>query len=294
MTIGAALVAQLGPAVVLIEDDLSDGSTLDALDKISEVSSTETSMMVVLPAEEWIFAESFFAAGAIEVIERGDQEALLGAIVPVAGAEKAKGERAKVEIPVATELQGQTLELATIDLRPSGIALRGLPDLRRGTRVRIGLHLFGRSEQMTGEVTRTWNKDGASCGALRFVGLSAAQRAWLRESVLKLSGNDPEVAQWKAEIRAVIGELSKDGAEGASRKSPWLRRKLSRRSPSKPYGADLESDSEAYWEAASSAPDIDGDDSPLQTIISALIVLLFATIGVAALIELTAWTLSRW
>ena len=199
------------PRIYVTSDFLDDGTALDLLQGLTAVGSTAP-CVVALELDCWSRAESCLAAGAIDVVEVGDDPRLLKTVAPALGLPYGDAVRAPYEGPVEVEIGGRSAMWAGIDLRPTGLAVSGLGGVPAGTLARVGLWVAGRKLFVSARVVRS-PRDRS---AFRFVAVSREFVEWLGGAILEgrkrgivPSGSEP-LDRFRVEVRSALTGAAAD------------------------------------------------------------------------------------
>lgn len=170
----------------LVRFDLAGGTALDLL---AGVGPGGPPVVVLLDASEWGRCDACIAAGARDVVELSDTEAILYVTGRLVGLTFGRAPRAKLDQLVRVEVDGTWHELETNDLRPSGVSVKAMPAAEVGSLVRLRIDIMDTVVDVPARVARRWERGALSMAGLQFLGLTKEQRVWLEVAVgaLKVS-----------------------------------------------------------------------------------------------------------
>jgi hypothetical protein len=194
-----------------------EGAGLEALGRRAGLGAPRC--LVALPLADWGAVEACLAAGAEEVIAEGDAAGLFGALGRLLGVPGSAEPRQSFAGSVSVSLGRGELEVESVDLRPSGVALRSFPGAAPGRVVQVSFALAGESLALPARVVRAWGRGEGRFVGLRFVGLAPELRAWLRDALeprpVAHAEPEGELEAWRREVREVLG-LDPDAREGGA------------------------------------------------------------------------------
>lgn len=290
-----ALATQIAPSVMVVALQLSDGSAFDLLDVLAGQHAPFEAVVILRP-DQWDYAQACFAAGAAEVIEHGDTEHLLAVLSGLAAVDRGVENRAEVQVPISVQVSGYSWNLETLDLRATGIAVRGVPPLEKGATVRLILNLLGRRMDLRGQLTRSWDDRGTSCAAFRFVGLAPDQREFMRAAVGEYGGHKVEdalVHSWRREIRSIVGTFDSNRHDSSRPHGPSVVHTLTStiHRPTKVV-EDAEPEKHPGWHTGTIDFESDDWDERIKRTFRIMLVVVLVVGGALAVLHLLEWLLT--
>ncbi len=200
------LLNRMSPIACFVSGTLDGGDPATLIARIGK-RYRPPPCIVVLDDDTWLHADDCRAAGAVDVVHSGEWLVLLEALRVHAPHAFSRAARAEAVLPLVATVGGETYAVESTDLRETGIALRGFPDIPVGRMVRLRLDIEGNEVWLRGEVARVFERDGARLVAVRFVGLGPELQSWVGRIIAELQARGPaafELECWRAEIRLTI------------------------------------------------------------------------------------------
>jgi hypothetical protein len=178
-TIGAAvaIIRETKPRVCITRYRLRDG---DATDLVAWISG-RCPCLVLLGSAEWTLKDRVGATGA-EVMELGRGRGVLARTGEIVGVDLGVARRVPFESVVEVEIKGARYILETTDLSSSGIGIKGLPAVPRGTPVRVRIHGEDEPIAIQGVVARHWTQTGELMGGVEFTTVTPGTTRWLERA----------------------------------------------------------------------------------------------------------------
>jgi CheY-like chemotaxis protein len=166
--------------------------------------------VVLLGPEERAQTERCLRLGASAVVDKDDLAGLLTELSQLLAVRFGTEPRVPFDSPATVATEALELDAEATDLRPGGIALRGLRTELSGQAARISFVLGQQTLTFWGYPVREWLEEHEGHAAFRFVGVPAEGRRWLAEQVehiRRFGPFEPEqtiLGDWRRQVRGLV------------------------------------------------------------------------------------------
>ncbi len=214
------MAEKLEPVACYVSASIEGG---DPARLIAAIARLEDAPMcvAVLDDHSWSHAAACRSAGAHHVVHADEWRTLVQTLEKHVPELYSRATRADATMPLVVAVGNASYAVESVDLRESGIAIRGFPEVPVGRLVRLRLSVDDADVWLRGEVARVFERDGTRIVAVRFLDLDAETQSWIARIIARLTVDGPDAFDmecWRADVRRMLSRSF--GAESVPPPAP--------------------------------------------------------------------------
>lgn len=200
------MVERLDPVACFVGAALDGGDPARLIASIARLDAPPL-CVAVLDDESWSHSAACRSAGAHHVVHADEWRTLVQTLEGHVPELYSRDTRADATLPLVVTVGDTSYAVESVDLRESGIALRGFPEVPVGRLVRLRLSIDDSDVWLRGEVARVFVRNGTRIVAVRFLDLGPDMQAWIARIIARLAVDGPDAFEmecWRADVRRIL------------------------------------------------------------------------------------------